>query len=35
VGRALIANPDWPSRMREGALDRLKPFDKQMLAELA
>ncbi|MBA2933766.1 12-oxophytodienoate reductase [Sphingomonas sp. CGMCC 1.13654] len=27
VGRALIANPDWADRVREGAFDRLRPYD--------
>lgn len=28
VGRALIANPDWPQIVRRGAFEELKPFDK-------
>lgn len=27
VGRALIANPDWADRVREGAFDGLRPYD--------
>ena len=26
VGRAMIAEPDWPLKVREGAFDQLKPF---------
>jgi 2,4-dienoyl-CoA reductase-like NADH-dependent reductase (Old Yellow Enzyme family) len=32
IGRAMIANPDWATRVRKGEL--LKPFDRNMLAEL-
>ena len=32
VGRALIANPDWPRRIREGS--KLKAYCKEMLTEL-
>ena len=35
VGRALIANPDWANRVREGRLDDLSTYDRGMLAELA
>jgi 2,4-dienoyl-CoA reductase-like NADH-dependent reductase (Old Yellow Enzyme family) len=31
VGRALIANPDWPQIIRDRAYDRLKPYDPNML----
>ncbi len=34
VGRALIANPDWPNRVREGNFDALKPYEKELLAAL-
>lgn len=34
IGRALIANPDWPDLVRRGALDRLKPFQKDVLRDL-
>ena len=34
VGRALLANPDWPVQVRGGATDRLKSFEKAMLSEL-
>lgn len=34
VGRALIANPDWASRIRDGHLDDLKPFDRRQLLTL-
>jgi 2,4-dienoyl-CoA reductase-like NADH-dependent reductase (Old Yellow Enzyme family) len=31
VGRALIANPDWPQIIRDHAYERLKPYDPNML----
>lgn len=34
VGRALIANPDWLQTVTSGSPDKLKPFDKNLLAEL-
>jgi 2,4-dienoyl-CoA reductase-like NADH-dependent reductase (Old Yellow Enzyme family) len=34
IGRALIANPDLPRKLRKGALDSLKPFSKQTLETL-
>jgi 2,4-dienoyl-CoA reductase-like NADH-dependent reductase (Old Yellow Enzyme family) len=34
IGRALIANPDWPMRIREGAVERLTPFHRGLLAQL-
>jgi 2,4-dienoyl-CoA reductase-like NADH-dependent reductase (Old Yellow Enzyme family) len=34
VGRAMIANPDWASRMRQGALDGMQPFEKEQLLAL-
>jgi 2,4-dienoyl-CoA reductase-like NADH-dependent reductase (Old Yellow Enzyme family) len=34
VGRALIANPDWPQKIRANQLSQLKPFSRAMLAEL-
>jgi len=34
IGRALLANPDWPAQIRSGAADKLKSFEKSMLAEL-
>lgn len=34
VGRAIIANPDWPELVRRGALDELKPYDPACLAKL-
>lgn len=33
VGRALIADPDWPSKVRDGAFDQLRPFTMDILAE--
>ena len=35
VGRALIANPDWAIKVRDGQYQELTPFDKSMLAKLA
>jgi 2,4-dienoyl-CoA reductase-like NADH-dependent reductase (Old Yellow Enzyme family) len=32
VGRALIANPDWPNRIRAGDTATLKPYDQAALA---
>lgn len=34
VGRALIANPDWANKVRDGKMDELVTFDKAMLGEL-
>ncbi len=34
VGRAMIANPDWASKVREGDSKALKPFAKEMLFDL-
>jgi 2,4-dienoyl-CoA reductase-like NADH-dependent reductase (Old Yellow Enzyme family) len=33
VGRAMIAEPDWPKLVRRGELSRLKPFAANALAE--
>lgn len=33
VGRAMIAEPDWPKLVRAGQLDRLKPFTPKALDE--
>ncbi|TGD71073.1 12-oxophytodienoate reductase [Mangrovimicrobium sediminis] len=35
VGRAMLAEPDWPSLVRAGQLQRLKPFTPDIMAELA
>lgn len=35
VGRALIANPDWASKVASGHSDALEPYRKEMLAALA
>jgi 2,4-dienoyl-CoA reductase-like NADH-dependent reductase (Old Yellow Enzyme family) len=35
VGRALIVNPDWPNKVREGRFDALKPFSPEALGTLA
>jgi 2,4-dienoyl-CoA reductase-like NADH-dependent reductase (Old Yellow Enzyme family) len=34
VGRSLIVNPAWPAVIRRGAIDELKPFQRDVLAEL-
>jgi 2,4-dienoyl-CoA reductase-like NADH-dependent reductase (Old Yellow Enzyme family) len=34
VGRALIANPDWANKVRDGKMDELVTFKKEMLGEL-
>ncbi|MFV0278766.1 MAG: NADH:flavin oxidoreductase [Parahaliea sp.] len=34
VGRALIANPEWASLVRMGRTDRLRGYDKSLLASL-
>jgi len=34
VGRALLANPDWSNKVRDGKMDTLKTFDKELLTEL-
>ena len=34
IGRALIANPDWPAKIRAGHLDQLKAYSPEMLPVL-
>jgi 2,4-dienoyl-CoA reductase-like NADH-dependent reductase (Old Yellow Enzyme family) len=34
VGRALLTDPQWPIKVREGRLNELKPFEKSHLASL-
>lgn len=34
VGRALIVNPDWPNKIRDGRIDQLKPWTPEALATL-
>jgi len=34
VGRALIANPDWANMVRDGKMDEMASFDKDMLMKL-
>jgi 2,4-dienoyl-CoA reductase-like NADH-dependent reductase (Old Yellow Enzyme family) len=34
VGRALIVNPDWPKKIREGRFEELKPYDPAALSSL-
>lgn len=34
VGRALLANPNWPQLIRNGETDKIKTFNKDQLAEL-
>jgi 2,4-dienoyl-CoA reductase-like NADH-dependent reductase (Old Yellow Enzyme family) len=33
VGRAMIAEPDWPKLVQRGQLDRLKPFSPSIMAD--
>ncbi|MEO8663153.1 MAG: NADH:flavin oxidoreductase [Bryobacteraceae bacterium] len=35
VGRSLIANPSWPEMVQRGAIDELRPFQRDLLAALA
>jgi 2,4-dienoyl-CoA reductase-like NADH-dependent reductase (Old Yellow Enzyme family) len=34
IGRSLIVNPDWPAIVRRGALDELRPFQRDELQQL-
>jgi 2,4-dienoyl-CoA reductase-like NADH-dependent reductase (Old Yellow Enzyme family) len=34
IGRALIANPDWPAKVRSGHFDQLKAYSPEMLPVL-
>jgi 2,4-dienoyl-CoA reductase-like NADH-dependent reductase (Old Yellow Enzyme family) len=34
VGRAVLADPQWPAKIQSGAYDRIIPFDKKQLATL-
>lgn len=34
VGRALLADPEWPNKVKAGAMDDLKPFSPDILAQL-
>ena len=34
VGRALIANPDWANKVKEGKISELKPYLKDNLMQL-
>lgn len=34
VGRALIANPDWANKVRDGRMEELITYDREMLNEL-
>ena len=34
IGRALISDPDWPTKIREGRLNELRPFYKEELSSL-
>ena len=34
VGRALLADPDWVIKMREGRLKEISPYSEQVLAQL-
>jgi 2,4-dienoyl-CoA reductase-like NADH-dependent reductase (Old Yellow Enzyme family) len=35
VGRALIVNPDWPNKVRQGKMNELKPWTPEALQTLA
>jgi 2,4-dienoyl-CoA reductase-like NADH-dependent reductase (Old Yellow Enzyme family) len=35
VGRALLVDPEWPNKIREGRSKDLVPFTKEALAALA
>ena len=35
IGRALIANPDLPEILREGRIGDIRPYDRELLLELA
>jgi len=35
VGRALLADPQWLNKVREGRLEDVKAFDRSALASLA
>ncbi|WP_317933517.1 NADH:flavin oxidoreductase [Halioxenophilus sp. WMMB6] len=34
LGRALLANPDWPQRIRQGDFEQLHAYDKSLLTSL-
>ena len=34
IGRALIANPDWALVVRDGAVSKLRPFQRDLLSSL-
>jgi 2,4-dienoyl-CoA reductase-like NADH-dependent reductase (Old Yellow Enzyme family) len=34
VGRALIANPDWVTKVRAGKFDELVTYNQEMLSQL-
>jgi 2,4-dienoyl-CoA reductase-like NADH-dependent reductase (Old Yellow Enzyme family) len=34
VGRALIVNPDWPNKVRQGKMNELKPWTPEALQTL-
>ncbi len=34
IGRALLSEPEWPTKLRDGRLDEIRPFDKAHQAEL-
>jgi 2,4-dienoyl-CoA reductase-like NADH-dependent reductase (Old Yellow Enzyme family) len=35
VGRALLVDPEWPNKIRDGRADELKAYTKEAMAELA
>jgi 2,4-dienoyl-CoA reductase-like NADH-dependent reductase (Old Yellow Enzyme family) len=34
VGRALLTDPEWPTKIREGRVDAVRPYDPEILARL-
>jgi 2,4-dienoyl-CoA reductase-like NADH-dependent reductase (Old Yellow Enzyme family) len=34
VGRALLSDPDWPNKVRDGRFSELRPFEKSHLDSL-
>lgn len=35
IGRSLISDPDWVAKVRDGALDAIRPFRRSDIASLA
>jgi 2,4-dienoyl-CoA reductase-like NADH-dependent reductase (Old Yellow Enzyme family) len=34
IGRSLIVNPDWPTLVKQGAINELQPFQREVLQQL-